>query len=132
MHDHQTRVAGASHLHHGRVAKSRHVVDDGRARLHGALRHIGMPGVHRHAHAAAQLGDDLGDALPPSSEVTGAEPGRVDSPPTSMMAAPCSTMSSAWAMAASNVAFSPPSENESGVMFRMPMMTGGFEVELKR
>ena len=55
---------------------------------------------------------------------TGSEPGRVDSPPTSMIAAPWAASSSPWATAASVSKYSPPSENESGVTFTIPMMRG--------
>ncbi len=59
-----------------------------------------------------------------SSIGTASAPGRVDSPPTSIIWAPSSTKRSAWATAASKPSCSPPSENESGVTFRMPIMTG--------
>jgi hypothetical protein len=58
-----------------------------------------------------------------SSAVTGSAFGLVDSPPTSMIAAPSASMALARAMAASNEACRPPSENESGVTFRMPMIS---------
>ena len=61
---------------------------------------------------------------PSSLAVTGVKPGRVDSPPTSMMSAPSSSIWSARATAASTSRFSPPSEKESGVTLRMPMMRG--------
>ena len=48
-------------------------------------------------------------------------PGRVDSPPTSMMSAPWAMSSRAWATAASGSAQRPPSEKESGVTLRTPM-----------
>jgi hypothetical protein len=57
-----------------------------------------------------------------SVEETGAAPGRVDSPPMSMMSAPSSARRRAWATAASVVAWRPPSEKESGVTLTMPMM----------
>ena len=59
-----------------------------------------------------------------SATDTSAEPGRVDSPPTSMTFAPCSIMLFACAIAASCVLCSPPSENESGVTFKMPITMG--------
>src|SRR2546422_318041 len=52
---------------------------------------------------------------------TGGAPGRVDSPPTSRMSAPSSARRSAWATAGSSVKCSPPSENESGVTFTIPI-----------
>src|SRR5680860_1296377 len=51
-------------------------------------------------------------------------PGRVDSPPMARRSAPCSCRSSAWAMAASVVSKSPPSEKESGVTLTTPMTRG--------
>ena len=59
-----------------------------------------------------------------SSAVTGAAPGRVDSPPTSSSSHPSATSRSACATARSAVAKRPPSEKESGVTFTMPMSTG--------
>src|SRR5688572_3107163 len=59
-----------------------------------------------------------------SSSPTGALPGRVDSPPTSMIAAPSAAMRSAHATAESTATKRPPSEKESGVTFRTPMTTG--------
>ena len=56
-----------------------------------------------------------------SSALTGVWPGRVDSPPMSIMAAPSSAMRPACLSAASRSVQSPPSEKESGVTFRMPM-----------
>ena len=59
-----------------------------------------------------------------SSSETSAAPGRVDSPPTSMMSAPSAASFLPQATAASVVACSPPSEKESGVTFTIPMMRG--------
>ena len=61
-----------------------------------------------------------------SSAVTGSAPGLVDSPPTSMMEAPASAMSRPWRTAPAPVQ-RPPSEKESGVALRTPMMAGGPE-----
>ena len=58
-----------------------------------------------------------------SSAEMRADPGRVDSAPMSMMSAPCSSSSRARAKARSGSAYLPPSENESGVTLRMPMMS---------
>ena len=60
------------------------------------------------------------------------KPGRVDSPPTSMMSAPSSRMRRACRSAASGVLCSPPSEKESGVTFRIPMMRGRFSISKRR
>ena len=57
-----------------------------------------------------------------SSSLTGAWPGLVDSPPTSMMSAPSSTIFFARFMAASISLNLPPSEKESGVIFKIPIM----------
>ena len=56
-----------------------------------------------------------------SASDTGVAPGREDSPPTSMMSAPSSTMARPRASAAATVACRPPSKNESGVTFSTPM-----------
>ncbi len=51
-------------------------------------------------------------------------PGRVDSPPISIIAAPPSAIVAAWRNAILRLSKLPPSENESGVTFRMPMTMG--------
>ena len=53
---------------------------------------------------------------------TGSAPGRVDSPPTSIMSAPSNAIFIPPAIAASVAKNSPPSENESGVTLRTPMI----------
>ncbi len=62
-----------------------------------------------------------------SSTDTGSEPGRVDSPPMSRIAAPSSASSRPWATAESASACRPPSENESGVTLTIPMTQGKVE-----
>src|ERR1041385_2351821 len=57
-----------------------------------------------------------------SSAATGSEPGRVDSPPTSMMCAPSAAICKPRSVALSAVRNLPPSENESGVTFNTPMI----------
>lgn len=52
---------------------------------------------------------------------TGLAPGRVDSPPISMMDAPWAIISRACRRAASRFVNWPPSVKESGVVLRMPM-----------
>ena len=59
-----------------------------------------------------------------SSTDTGGDPGRVDSPPISIMSAPSAIMFSACVMAKSKLAYIPPSEKESGVTFNTPMTKG--------
>ena len=51
-------------------------------------------------------------------------PGRVDSPPTSRMSAPCPSSSRPCATAADGSNHSPPSLNESGVTLTTPITTG--------
>ena len=60
-----------------------------------------------------------------SSAETGDEPGRVDSAPMSIRSAPASSISKAWRAASRGSVHIPPSENESGVTFRIPMTMGG-------
>ena len=59
-----------------------------------------------------------------SSGSTAVNPGRVDSPPTSMMSAPSSSSRKPHSMALSAVSWVPPSEKESGVTLSTPMMRG--------
>ena len=56
-----------------------------------------------------------------SAALIGTNPGRLDSAPMSMMSAPSRTISSIWHRASSRLFHLPPSENESGVTFRMPI-----------
>ena len=67
-----------------------------------------------------------------SSSGTGVWPGRVDSAPTSITSAPSSTSLRACACAVSVDSKRPPSENESGVTLRMPMMTGLTPTRLRK
>ena len=55
---------------------------------------------------------------------TGFAPGLVDSPPTSMMSAPAFAILFPSAIASAGLRFFPPSENESGVTLRMPIIRG--------
>jgi hypothetical protein len=55
---------------------------------------------------------------------TRSAPGRVDSPPMSMMSAPVRRSAMPCATAASTLAYRPPSEKESGVTLRTPITTG--------
>src|SRR5687767_1386119 len=57
-----------------------------------------------------------------SASSIGTAPGFVDSAPMSSTSAPCSTMLSACATAASGFTYRPPSEKESGVTFKTPIM----------
>ncbi|KAH3672941.1 hypothetical protein WICPIJ_009988 [Wickerhamomyces pijperi] len=50
------------------------------------------------------------------------EPGLVETPPMSRISAPLLTISRALARATSNDVFLPPSEKESGVVLRIPMI----------
>ena len=56
------------------------------------------------------------------SSFTGSCPGRVESPPTSIISAPAATKARAWATAASTSSRSPSPEKLSGVTLTMPMM----------
>ena len=60
------------------------------------------------------------DRIPPPRSPEAA-PGRVDSPPMSSTSAPAASIAPARSTAAWGVGSWPPSENESGVMFRTPM-----------
>src|SRR5207302_2951620 len=55
-----------------------------------------------------------------SPAATGVAPGRVDSAPRSSTRAPAATISAAASAARAGSRWRPPSENESGVAFRMP------------
>ena len=56
-----------------------------------------------------------------SRSLTRVLPGRVDSPPTSIISAPSAIIVSTWRRASSGDRKRPPSEKLSGVTFRMPM-----------
>ena len=58
------------------------------------------------------------------STLTSGAPGRVDSPPISIIPAPSSTIIFACAIALEDSINKPPSEKESGVTFSTPMMIG--------
>ena len=58
-----------------------------------------------------------------SAAATGSDPGRVDSPPTSMIVAPSSNNRSPCATAFVASMYLPPSENESGVTLTTPMIS---------
>ena len=59
-----------------------------------------------------------------SSAETKAAPGRVDSPPISIMSAPSFTICTAWLNAVFLSINLPPSEKESGVTFKIPITAG--------
>src|SRR5438309_11331496 len=59
-----------------------------------------------------------------SSAGTGGDPGRVDSPPTSRTAAPAAASSRPCSTARPGSRNRPPSENESGVTFTIPITAG--------
>ena len=59
-----------------------------------------------------------------SSTLTSAAPGRVDSPPISMMVAPALIIRLACFTASISELWAPPSEKESGVTFRIPITWG--------
>src|SRR5690606_31025648 len=66
-----------------------------------------------------------------SSGATASAPGRVDSPPMSRISAPSPASFNPCAMAASAVACSPPSENESGVTLTMPITRGRSSLRMR-
>ena len=57
-----------------------------------------------------------------SSKLTGSENGLVDSPPISIISAPFLTISNACSIAVFFLKYCPPSEKESGVTFKIPMI----------
>ena len=57
-----------------------------------------------------------------SSALTGVCPGRVDSPPISIISAPSAIMASVCRKASSKWFHFPPSEKESGVIFKIPII----------
>ena len=61
-----------------------------------------------------------------SSALTRSAPGLVDSPPISMMSTPSAIISRPRATPASKELWRPPSANESGVRFKIPMTNMGF------
>ena len=61
-------------------------------------------------------------------ELTGFDPGLVDSPPISTMCAPLSKRWSKCFFAVASLLYFPPSEKLSGVMFKTPLI---FDVDLK-
>ena len=65
-----------------------------------------------------------------SPAATGAEPGLVDSPPTSIISAPSSTILTALSTAQPASSYMPSPLNESGVRFKIPM-TNVLEPNLK-
>ena len=56
-----------------------------------------------------------------SAAATGSAPGRVDSPPMSISSAPSAIIWRAWRSALAMSKCVPPSENESGVTFKIPI-----------
>ena len=62
---------------------------------------------------------------------TARAPGRVDSPPMSMMSAPSSIMRGLRERRGESIE-RPPSENESGVTLRMPMTAAAWAIEIER
>ena len=94
------------------------------ARVDGRLGHGELRGVDADLRARAAQGvhdgDDAAQLLVDRRPDRRA--GRVDSPPTSTMSAPSRTSMRACSTARSKANHSPPSENESGVTLRMPMM----------
>ena len=128
-HVHQAAVgAGVGHDpgQRGVEAEGGYVVDDRRAgverrpRDRGLRRVDGDPCVLRRRVAPPRAAP----AGAPRPRAPGSEPGRVDSPPMSRIAAPSAASRRPCSTAATASRNSPPSENESGVTLTTPMITG--------
>ena len=103
LHVHQAEVRAAvrDDARELRVAAQRgDVVDELRAELERAPRDLGLRGVDRDGQPGELL-EHREDPRSSSSTETPSEPGRVDSPPTSTIAAPSSSIRRAAATAAS-------------------------------
>src|SRR5438552_1683156 len=74
-------------------------------------------GTRTAARTAPSTGSRRRRSSPPGTAIA---PGRVDSAPTSSARAPAATISAAASAARAGSRWRPPSENESGVAFRMP------------
>ena len=108
----------------GISAERGHVVDELRAELDRTLRDRGLRRVDRDGNLTLQRVEHRLDPAELLSADTPSEPGRVDSPPTSTIAAPSSTIRRAEATASSARKLTPPSENESGVTLTTPITDG--------
>jgi hypothetical protein len=99
--------------------------DERLGRLGGPLQRRHEQRAQRLAVQALRDGERLLAALGRERRVAVApdelEPGRVDSPPTSMIDAPSAAIRWACSSAAGSEANRPPSENESGVTLSTPM-----------
>ena len=108
----------------GVAAQRRDVVDELRAQGERSAGDLGLRRVDRDRHLAGEClehGDDTAQFL---VEATPSAPGRVDSPPTSTIAAPSASWSRAVAAAVQGSKFTAPSENESGVTLTIPITLG--------
>ena len=127
LHVHEAEIAarvGDDACELGIASQSGDVVDELDAELERAPGDRRLGGVDRDRRAR-QVEQHLLDPLrAPRSAVTPTEPGRVDSPPTSTIAAPQSSMPHAAVTAASTRRWTPPSENESGVTLITPITDG--------
>jgi hypothetical protein len=103
VHEDEARRGVANELEHARVPAARDVVHDGGPRVEGGPGHLGLSRVDGDGDVdlAGQALDDRNDSVAPSSGETGSAPGRVDSPPTSMTAAPSCAIRIPWETAAS-------------------------------
>ena len=125
---HRTAALGDERGHGGVAAQGRDVVHEAGAGVERGPRHRRLGRVDR--DESLRRGGEAFDcrhharAQSSSPAATGSDPGRVDSPPTSMIAAPSAASSRPRATADSVSAYRPPSENESGVTFTMPMTHG--------
>ena len=123
----QPAAAAAHRFHHGGIAEARHVVDDGSAGMQGATRHLGMARVHRtrRCRASTQGRHDIADAIPllfrrdrRGARARGLAAHIHDG---GTRRAPCPARAP---RPPSGSRYAPPSEKESGVTFKMPMMMG--------
>ena len=125
VHQAEVRVRLGDDLGQLRVAAQRgDVVDELRAELERPPRDLRLRGVDRDGHAPASCSSTGTTRRSSSSTETPSAPGRVDSPPTSTIAAPSSSMRRALATASSGSKLTPPSENESGVTLTTPITDG--------
>ena len=77
---------------------------------------------HTSGNSIRKIGKTLSKRRSSSSSEIAVEPGRVDSAPMSIISAPSLIISLTPAIAASTSKKSPPSEKESGVKFKIPII----------
>ena len=103
---HTPTLARAAHSRAPGARSARHVVDDAGARLHRGRHDLELAGIDGDGHIESGR-DALDHRHHPRALGGGIDaeaPGRVDSPPTSMMAAPSATICAARSSAALELA----------------------------